>query len=294
MILVAGARGLLGSAVVERLAARGAEVVAGGRDIEFPVPAGVGRVRLDVRDRDSVVAALSGVRTVVAAIHGLAPPSRSNHPGVVDGVGVRTLIDESVAAGVEHLVYVSAKGAAPDAPSRFFRLKHAAEEHLRASGLDWTIIRPAAFIEVHGLQMMGEPLRGEKPVRLVGQASTPIEWVAVRDVADLVVRCIEDPACRSSVIEVAGPGRASRVEALAMMEAAMGRSARRSHLPRPVASVVQRVGGAVNPGIGYLLETALAEDRPPGHPRDADETVTATTTLEAVVAEWAAAESAPA
>lgn len=54
-----------------------------------------------------------------------------------------------------------------------------------------------------------------------------------------------------------------------------------------MASVVQRVGGAVNPGLGYLLETALAEGRPPGHPRDADETVDATTTLETVAAEWA-------
>lgn len=288
MILVAGARGLLGSAVVERLAARGVEVVAGGRDPSaLDVPAGVGTVALDVRDRDSVVGALAGVGAVVSAVHGLAPPSRSNHPGVVDGAGVRTLIDESVAAGVDHFVLVSAMGAAPDAPSRFFRLKHAAEEHLRSSGMSWTIIRPAAFMEVHGLLMMGEPLRAQKPVRLVGPATTPLEWVAVRDVADVVVRCLEDPAARDSTIEVSAPGRASRVEALATLEAALGRSAKRSHLPRPVASVVQRVGGAANPGLGYLLDAALAEDRPPGHPRAADETVTATTTLETVAAEWA-------
>jgi len=288
MILVVGARGVLGRVVVERLVAAGREVMAAGRDpARLGASSGVRTVRLDVRDTTSIRDALDGVDTVVSAIHGLAPPTRDNHPGIVDGAGVRALVDESAAAGVGRFVFLSAKGAAPDAPSRFFRLKHEAEQHLRASTLDWTIVRPAAFIEVHGLQLMGEPLRAGKAVRLVGPAGTPIDWVSVEDVADVIVSSLDGPSRRGAVVEVVGPRKASRLEVIDVLERAAGMTARRSHLPRPVAAFVQRVGALVNPGVGYLLEAALGEDAAPGHSTPADVAVTGTRTLEDVAARWA-------
>jgi NADH dehydrogenase len=39
-------------------------------------------------------------------------------------------------------------GAAADSPMELFRMKHAAEEHLRESGADWTIVRATAFLEL--------------------------------------------------------------------------------------------------------------------------------------------------
>ncbi len=78
-------------------------------------------------------------------------------PRTVDGQGNSILIQAAQAAGVDHFILVSVQGAAPDHPMDLFRMKHRAEQDLRASGLTWTIIRPTAFVEV-SVHLIGEPL----------------------------------------------------------------------------------------------------------------------------------------
>lgn len=290
MILVVGASGTLGAVLVERLAAAGHDVRAAGRDpAALVLPGGVERIRADVRDRASLRAAMAGADTVIAAFHGVAPPTRANHPGIVDGVGAKAVIDEAVAAGIGRFVLVSVRGAAADAPARFLRLKHEAEEHLRSTDLRWTIVRPAAFMEVHALQLLGAPLLAGRTVRFVGAGSTPIAWVSVSDVADTITATLDDDSPDRKVIELASRPLRSRIGALGVLEDATGRNGRRSHLPRGVAAVLQRVGGVLHPGLGYLLEAALAEEAEPGHPTPSDDVVEAPTTLERVAAAWAAA-----
>lgn len=188
-VLVMGASGALGSAVVSRLAAAGYEVRAASRDpARVRAAAHVHPVAADVRQRDSVRGVAQAAQVVVSSIHGLAPPTRKNHPGIVDGNGVSGLIATATAAGVHHFVLMSAQGAAPDAPSRFLRIKHQSETLVRSSGMRYTILRPPAFMEVHALRFMGEPLLEGKPVAFVGSGRVPIEWISTQDVADVIVR----------------------------------------------------------------------------------------------------------
>lgn len=287
MILVAGAGGTLGRVLVPMLANAGLSVTAASRSpSRLDVPDGVRTIELDIRDHSSVAAAVAGADTVVCAVHGVAPPTRNNHPGIVDALGVPTLITEAGRAGVRRFVFLSAHGASSDHPARFFRLKHDAERLVRSSSMGWAIIRPAAYMETHALLVMGEPARAGKAVPLIGPATTPLDWVAVGDVAETVAK--EVTSGENSTVEIFGPERMSRLEALAVLEEAGSIAAKRRHLPVPVARALSRGARLAHPGVSYMLEAAIAEhDWAPASDPDARR-VTGATTLTQVASTWAA------
>jgi len=223
MILVAGGTGRLGARVVARLSAVGLAVRALSRDrVPAAVPRGVEFVRADVRDRGSLAPAFEGVTTVVSAVQGFAGPGGVT-PASVDRDGNANLVDAAVAAGAD-VVLVSIVGCSPDSPMELFRAKYDAEQHLRASGAQWTIVRATAFVELWA-EIMAKPI-------VFGRGDNPINFVSVNDVADVVVRAVVDPAFRGTVLEVGGPENITFNELAARLQRARGTNGRVRHVPR--------------------------------------------------------------
>src|SRR4051794_29882056 len=137
MILVTGASGRAGSEIVRALAARGVAVRAFVRDPGRAAFAdGVQPVVGDLDDAASVRAALDGVEAVV--LSGPDDPRRVAREAA--------LIDAAVAVGVRRMVKLSALGAAPGSPVPFWDWHGRVEEHLRAAGSSWTILRPSFYM----------------------------------------------------------------------------------------------------------------------------------------------------
>ena len=157
----------------------------------------------DVRDPASLERAVGGANTVVSAITGFGP-TRASSPRTIDWEGNANLIRAAKAAGVEHFVLLSICQAAPDHPIELFRMKHRAEEELRASGLAWTIIRPTAYMETW-LGLLGGPAARSGSTRIFGRGKNPINFVSSRDVARYVDLAVADPAMRGVAIDVGGP-----------------------------------------------------------------------------------------
>jgi uncharacterized protein YbjT (DUF2867 family) len=231
MILVAGGSGRLGTLVVSRLATRGLDVRALTRD---PIRAshleGVATeiVTGDVRDKSSIERAMGGVTTVVSAVHGFAGPGHVT-PASVDREGNANLIDAAVGSGAD-VVLMSVVGAAPDSPMELFRAKYDAEQHLRASGGSWTIVRATAFVELWAEIM-------EKSI-IFGRGDNPINFVSVRDVAAIVERAVIDPSVRGQILEVGGPQNVTFNELAALLQDTSGRPRRFHHIPRTMLRVM--------------------------------------------------------
>jgi uncharacterized protein YbjT (DUF2867 family) len=85
-----------------------------------------------------------------------------DNPQGVDLEGNRNLIGAAREAGVEHFVFVSLLGADPDHPAPFVRAKARSEATLRESGMQYTIVAPAAFMEVWPA-MVSSPVLGLSP-----------------------------------------------------------------------------------------------------------------------------------
>lgn len=140
MIMVTGANGQLASLTLDELRARGVRAIGGSRMSKD------GGRRLDFDDPTSLD--LAGVSTLVLISAGYAEDDQviARHQAVVDA---------AVRDGVSHIVYTSLTGSADHVG---FALAHRATERLvKASGLEWTILRNGLYAQLFGALLTWTP-----------------------------------------------------------------------------------------------------------------------------------------
>ncbi len=139
LIGVTGATGRLGGRVARRLADAGVRQRLLVRDLaRAPELPGAHAAPASFADRDAVRTALTGVSTVLMVSAAEAPDRVAQHTAFVDAAAV---------AGVEHLVYVSFYGAAPDCTFTLGRDHFATEQHVRTSGMAFTFLRDDLYAD---------------------------------------------------------------------------------------------------------------------------------------------------
>ena len=260
-VLVAGGTGRLGTLVVTALAARGMNVRVLTRELHRAAHlAGVcvDIVAGDVRDPASLAAAVAGVDVVVSAVHGFAGPGGVT-PASVDRDGNVHLIAAARAVGAE-VVLMSVVGAAPDSPLELFRMKHAAETALAASGVPATIVRATAFFELWIELLSSTAGRSNRPL-VFGRGQNPINFVSVRDVAALVDHVVTDHASRGQTLQIGGPDNLTLDQLARMVAANRGEATTPRHVPRAALHAMAATVGRIRPELGRQARAALVMDR---------------------------------
>ncbi len=261
MILIAGGTGNLGRKVVSVLTKRQLPVRVLTRDPNrSPVQSGdmVELIAGNVRDRRSLDQAMIGVDTVISAVHGFTGTGEDS-PETVDYLGNRNLITVAKNRGVAHVILISVHGAAEDHPMELFRMKFRAETELRASGLDWTIIRPTAYMETWAT-LIGEPLLSSGKTRIFGGGHNPINFVSVDDVARLVEQSVLDRTLRGEVIEVGGPECLTMRQVIETFVRVTGKEGSVSSVPLPMMRVMSVLMRPVNRTLARQIQAGVVMD----------------------------------
>src|SRR5436190_9175348 len=159
-VLVVGATGQLGSAVVRKLADRGARVRACVRTTsryEHLKRDGVEIAFGDLTDPSTLDPLCANIDALIATANTATPRLRGDSFRAVDEEGYKNLIDACVRQRVGQFVYASIV-AHPDLDALpLSRAKRITEARLRQSGLAYTVVRADAFMDVH-FSMMGSDL----------------------------------------------------------------------------------------------------------------------------------------
>ena len=261
MILVAGGTGRLGTRVVTLLRQRELEVRVLTRDRSRAAHlsgAGVEIVEGDVRDLAAVRRAVAGARTVVSAIQGFAG-TKDGSPATIDRDGNHNLVAAAREAAVEKFVLVSVRDASPNHPADLMRMKYAAEQDLKASGLAWTIIQPTAYMETWCM-VLGRPLLDKGKTQVFGRGRNPINWVSVADVAEFVALAATDPAMRDRVIEVGGPENLTMTAFVDVFRTEAGSSGTVGHIPPVAMRLMASVMSLVNPAMARQIQMGVIMD----------------------------------
>ena len=171
-VLIVGANGQIGRQLVRRLGPSRHEVRAMVRSPEQqPELAALGAAETVVADLErDITQAVRGVDTVIFTA-GSGPHTGPSKTESVDRDGAIRIIDAAVAAGASRFVMVSAMRTecpeqAPERLRHYLTAKRVADDHLKATDLDWTILRPGRLTDDDGSGRVhaGEGLQyGEVP-----------------------------------------------------------------------------------------------------------------------------------
>ncbi len=235
-VLVTGATGFVGKAVVQDLLVAGHQVVAGSRGGK-QVHSAQG-ISLDVTNPDSVRRVVDTVQPE-AVIHlvGIIREKGSQTFEAVHTVGTQNLL-EALKPYRSRLVHMSALGAALDSPSGYSSSKARAENAVKASGLPYTIFRPS-LIFGPGDDFFGNVLKNlvslPPIVPIIGDGLFPFRPVWVGDVSRAFVRALELPHSVGQSLgqsfDLTGPTEYTFKELLSLELAALGRKKPMLHVP---------------------------------------------------------------
>jgi NADH dehydrogenase len=246
---VLGGSGFIGRYVVKRLAARGDVIAVGCRNAEqakFLKPMGaVGQIatlNVTIADEPMLAAYLAGNEALVNCV-GILRESGAQRFDLVHHTGPARLARLAREAGVERFVHISAIGADPRSASAYARTKAAGEQAVRDAFPTATILRPSVvfgpedqFFNRFATMAMLAPA-----LPLIGGGETRFQPVYVGDVADAVVKCLDDPAAAGRTYELGGPRTYSFRQLIELMLAEIRRKRFLVNLPFGLAAFQARL-----------------------------------------------------
>ncbi|CAA9429296.1 MAG: hypothetical protein AVDCRST_MAG35-2486 [uncultured Quadrisphaera sp.] len=221
-VLVLGSTGKTGRRVSPRLRLRGLSVRAASRS---------GATRFDWADPRGWDEALHGVSAVY-----VVPPAVPAAPGPV-----HEFVARAEAAGVQRLVLLSGHGADRWGESDFGRDMLSAEDAVRASALEWTVLRSANFDQNFDEELFHAPLVAGELALPAGRAPEP--FIDVEDVADVAATVLSEPGRHGGeVYELVGPRAMTFAEAVDVIARASGipMTYRQTTAPEYAAALVEQ------------------------------------------------------
>lgn len=236
-VLVVGATGLVGSAVVDTLVTEGQQVRASTRDVsKHPEKSGVVPVHLDVSEPGTFDAALDGVDAMFV----LAPA------GHADSFGFLAPFLDRALGRVKKVVVMTASGVEHDdnIPLRRIELK------IAASGVKHVILRPSWFAQNFHTYWY-QPIK-QAGVIPVPAADAKTAFIDARDIGAAAARAIVSDAYDGKAFALTGPEALGYAEAASILSEAGCRTIR--YTPIDDATFAANLSGALPPDyIGLLV-----------------------------------------
>ncbi|MEH2089385.1 SDR family oxidoreductase [Nostoc sp.] len=239
-LLIVGATGTLGRQVARRAIDEGYKVrclVRSSKKAAFLKEWGAELVPGNLRYPDTLAEALVGVTQVIDA--STSRPTDSLSIKQVDWEGKVALIQAAKAAGVERFIFFSILDADkyPEVP--LMEIKRCTEVFLAESGLNYTILRLAGFMQ--GLiGQYGIPILEGQPVWVTGNSS-PIAYMDTQDIAKFAIRALSVPETENQAFPVVGTRAWSAEEIINLCERLSGKDARVTRMPISLLRAVRGI-----------------------------------------------------
>ena len=239
MILITGAAGFIGRRAVRAFADAGHTVRALVRRQPTPSLFPLERVEVtlgDVTDSPPLNSALSGVDTVINLAAVIREQGRNTFQAV-NHRGARNLIDASIQTGVRRFIHASALGVSSDPSSPYLYSRWMAEEEIKRSDLDSTILRfSLGFGEGDEFfNRLAALIKVSPLVPVFGDGTTVFQPIAADDVAMCLVRAYEDKGTIGQSLDVAGPEKLTYDETMDLIAEILSSRIVKVHVPLSMA-----------------------------------------------------------
>ena len=239
-VLIVDVTGILGRLIARRALHQGYQVrclVRSTRKAAFLKEWGAELVVGNICNPSTLAPALEGVTAVIDAATARATDSLSIKQ--VDWDGQVALIQAAVEAKVERFIFFSILGAEnyPNVP--LMEIKRCTELFLAESGLNYTILRPAGFMQGLLGQFAIPTLEGQ-PVWMTGESS-PIAYIDTQDVAKFAIKALSVPETSNRSFPLVGNRAWSGQEIISFCERQSGKEAKITNVPISIIRVMRQI-----------------------------------------------------
>ena len=232
MILALGATGGIGGEVCRQLKKAGTSFRAMARkqeQVDSFRKDGVDAVLGDLDQPETLSAAMSGIDTLFL-VTAPKPPQVAQETAAIDA---------AKRAGVSRIVKISASDCNVRSKIPWAKAHALIDHHLRASGVDWTILMPTAFMQ-NFLWFTKPVAKGYLPL---GAGKGSVSWIDTRDIARVSATVLTQDGHSRATYFLTGPETFDMAEAAVQLSQVTGRKVRYLDLPVPVFHTVLRLAG---------------------------------------------------
>lgn len=251
MILVTGATGLNGTALVRKLSAKGvplrALVRSAAKAAEIAALPNVEIAIADMAKPETLPAALAGVDRAML--------NSSADPAMVEVQS--NFIAAAAKAGVRHVVKLSGIMPELDSPFRFARMHGEIEKRLEASGMAFTHLRAGEFMPSYFRQV---PMILAKGALFLPMENQRIASIDIGDLAEIAALVLTNPGHEGKIYPLTGPEALTMTEVAERLSAATGKTIKYINVPPEDVKKAQLAAG-VPPYIADALAELFAERR---------------------------------
>jgi uncharacterized protein YbjT (DUF2867 family) len=251
MILVTGATGLNGTALVRKLSAKGVPLRAlvrnAAKAAEIAALPNVEIAIADMAKPETLPAALAGVDRAML--------NSSADPAMVEVQS--NFIAAAAKAGVRHVVKLSGIMPELDSPFRFARMHGEIEKRLEASGMAFTHLRAGEFMPSYFRQV---PMILAKSALFLPMENQRIASIDIGDLAEIAALVLTNPGHEGKIYPLTGPEALTMTEVAERLSAATGKTIKYINVPPEDVKKAQLAAG-VPPYIADALAELFAERR---------------------------------
>lgn len=262
LIVITGATGFIGRAIVAQARAAGHQVRAMVRDPSaaqwLKKKFGCELVTGNGLDAPTLASVFRNAQSVIHLV-GIIRERGAQTFDSVHRQATGNVVAAAQKAAVMRFIHMSALGTRPAARSRYHQTKWAAEEIVRQSGLAWTIFRPSL---VYGpgdqsISELAKIVRLAPVIPVLGNGRSKIQPVSVAVVAQSFVGALTHPNSVRQTYDLCGPAAFTWNELYNQLLAAQGRRKPKWHLPLPLAQMLATLGEWVLPNPPFTRDQLL-------------------------------------
>ena len=245
----------------------------------------------DLKDPDTLENAVKGVDIIISTANSAAPRKKEDRFGNVDIQGHKDLIDIAVKNKIRQFIYTSARPV----PIKYenwipiSRSKIEVENYLKASGLNYTILQPDAFMDVY-FTFMGTdiPTRGDEAhlvhrgfpfmqnfyrsikddisrgkIGMVGKGNVKHSFIAAENVAEFIVKSIDNSGMMNRIVKLGGPEALSALELKSVFENVLNKSLKIKKTPAFVMKMMGNIFSLFNPAASNIFKLNYVQAKVP-------------------------------